>query len=213
MKRTHILSMAGMIGFLCFAEAQADMLLKPVPDIFSSYIDVVYDAGSDALAATGWASTFRYNTALPPAAIGGSQGFSITAAVDETGQATSGHLLITGSIDDPSVPEGTLLEGDLTGFKYFDTGSDRMEFLFTVTGGSLSSTYFPAAGSTVGVILSCQLPSSVSGFTSSFDNLNGLGAGGGEGVADTGVPVPAPAAWVLVLVGTGLIHWIKRQHS
>ena len=189
------------------------LVLQPSPDIFSGYIDVTYNAGSNQFSSTGYNLAIyngidqidfdEYNPG----------DFSISAVVDEAGIASSGSLNMNGKVLGHGT-SGPLLTGSLTYFNAFfaDTqnpNSDAaiFEFLFDVTGGDLAGIY-GGSGASVGVILGCV---SVGGnvaenpFAINFDNLFGNGPGYGSAVADT-APLPEPVTVLLLGLGALIIR-------
>jgi hypothetical protein len=189
-----------LLGLGSQAQAAPLNLLKLYPDVFSSGINVTYNAGSDAFTATGTASTYEDDGVGPAVAITAGT-FSLGATIDASGALSTGTLSIGGTIASIGANSGTLLTGTLTTLGFPTSGSgDPLEFLFDVTGGDLASAY----GTSGGIILT------QSGFSGGFaaDFANGSFVG----LADTFV-VPVPAAvW---LFGSGLLGLtgIARRRS
>jgi hypothetical protein len=194
------------------------LILQPAPDIFSGYIDVTYDANSNLFSSTGYNLTI-YNGTDPETdpQIDFNEynwgDFSISAAIDDAGVASSGSLNLSGKVLGYGTT-GSLLTGDLTFFNAFfaDTlnpNSDVaiFEFLFDVTGGEMADM-FGGLGTSVGVIIGCV---SVGGnvaqeqFTADFDNLFDHGPGYGSAVADT-APIPEPVTILLLALGAMIIR-------
>jgi hypothetical protein len=179
--------------------APLNLTLPEFPDIFSGFIDVTYQAGTQAFQASGFALT------LDDDGIGGQENinnglFNLSATINNTGVLQNGLLTIGGTV--PGFNSGTLLTGLLTAFGFQPTGGDPLEFLFAVTGGDLAGLY-GGIGATGGVILS------ETGFGGSFgmnfDNTGG-NPGWGAGVSDTGAgPIPEPSTILLFTTGLGII--------
>jgi hypothetical protein len=167
-------------------------LIPETPDIFSSFTDISYNAGTDLLTAEGFAISLDDDgVGLPEPIAGGS--FDLTATIDDSGNLSAGSFSIGGTVASIGANSGTLLTGGLTDIGFNDAGGgDPLEFLFSVTGGDLAGLY----GGTGGIILTGT------GFTSwatSFQNADFAG------MSDTFTvsPVPVPAAvW---LFGSALL--------
>ena len=219
-KRCSLKSRPGVLGILFLAALVAAVLsfspvaratplglnLLPFPDIASTSIDVVYNAGSDLFTADGAAVSL--NLGGGPLNITGGGLFDLDAMIDGSGVLTGGTLTITGTVG-TTFTGGTLLTGTLTDFGFIDPpGGDIFEFLFNVTGGDLAASFGPLGG----VILDAAFPSSDfdGTFTANFDNLGSGGAGFGAGVSDT-APVPEPATLSLMLLGGGGLFAIRRR--
>lgn len=192
------------MGIVAGSVVAAPLNIVPAnsPDVFSSFIDVSYSAGSDTLNADGFAFTFDddgVGAALP--ITGGL--FSLSATVDGSGAASGGSLTITGGIPGLGIAGGLLLSGSLTAFGFPTDGSETLEFLFNVTGGALAGLY----GSETAVILTS------SGFggswASSWDNTDGI-PGTGSAVSDTAPQIPAGPTGV-ILAGAGLLVIRRRR--
>lgn len=199
--RTLILSV--VVALLC-AQADASLigLTKSTPDIFSDFITVSYNASSKTFTAQyGSPETLDTDkiTSHDSDIINGS--FTITAAVNNSGQATSGTLTIDGTIPSRGYNSGTLLTGTLTQFGYQNPpGGQVFDFIFTVTGGDMASLY----GSKAGVNLSYVGNDFKGVFTSNFSNT-------GMGETDT-FSVPEPAS-MMVLAGGLLCAAIRRRRK
>ena len=171
------------------AQASLLNLIPEEPDIFSSFTDVSYNAGTDILNASGFAISLDDDgVGLSEPIAGGT--FDLTAMIDASGTLSGGTISILGTVG--GAVSGTLLTGTLTDIGFNDAGGDPLEFLFSVTGGDLAGLY----GGTGGIILTGT------GFTSwvtSFQNAPF------SGMSDTFAvsPVPVPAAvW---LFGSALL--------
>jgi len=194
-------------GILGPSIAQAERLdiEKTSPDVFSCVILVTYDALADSLTATGTAATLDLDDLAPPDYNITDGVFSLSATIDASGNASSGTLSISGTIAEIGVA-GTLLTGNLLQFGFPETpGAETLDFVFEVTGGSLTPGYCP---SPVGVWLH---DTGFGGtFASSFDNDISGGWGVGEGTSDTFVVVPEPSSAVLLLgITSGLLALVR----
>lgn len=199
--RRFITTIIVLGGVANVANATPLNLVPTKPDIFSSAITVTYDAGSDSLSAVGFSEEL-VDTLLVHYPITGAQGFSITAVVDGTGTGISGSLSITGDIAGLGA-SSPLLTGSLTNFGFPNSGDEPLEFVFTVTGGSLATPGLygtPGLPSQVGVILS-QTGSNFVNWNTSWDNFdNILGS-----VADS-FAIPEPASIAFLALGMSLIR-------
>lgn len=180
-------SLLGCVAWAGVAQATSLNLLTLPPDVFSSLIQVDYDATGDTLTAVGTALTFDDDGVGQQEPIAGGS-FNLAALVDAAGVASSGTLTIGGTIASLGFNSGTLLTGTLAGgnsFGFPDAGGDPLEFIFTVTGGDAAGLY----GATANVVLTgAGLPATL--FTQDFSN-NGLGS------SDTAVPEPSAVALAL----------------
>jgi len=169
--------------------APLNLTLLDTPDIVSAFIDVNYDAGSDAFTASGFALELDDDGSIPAEAITDGS-FDLAANIDASGVLNGGTFSIGGTVASLGFNSGTLLTGNLTAFGFPDLGGDPLEFLFSVTGGDAAGLY----GSIGGIVLTGG-----TGFTGDFAFDF---SGDGTAVADV-APVPLPAAvW---LFGAGLL--------
>ncbi len=182
--------------------APLGLSLLSAPDIFSSFIDVSYDAGMDHFEATGFALTLENPVDTLNPITGGL--FEVHADVDEMGMLMHGDVEITGAVGSATSP---LLLGMVTDFGFLSGGNDLFEFLFEVTGGSLAGL-FGGSGATVGIILNAGNSTFTGSFMSDFDNLIGGVAGTGSGVSDT-APIPEPTT--LLLAGLLVPFALRRR--
>lgn len=173
------------------AQASPLNLIPETPDIFSSFTDISYVAGT--LVAQGFAlSVDDDGVGAAEDILGGT--FNLDAAIDVGGNLSGGSLSIGGTVASIGANSGTLLTGTLTDIGFVDTigGGDPLEFLFSVTGGDLAGLY----GGTGGIILTGT------GFTSWVTSFqNAPFAGMSDTFAVSPVPVPA-AVW---LFGSALL--------
>lgn len=195
--------LAGVLSLVAFGSVEAapiNVMLQTSPDIFSAFIDVNYNAGTNAFTATG----FAFNLDAEPINNGT---FNLTATITNAGVLTGGTLTINGDVPTLGFAGPTLLTGNLTALGFPNAGGDPLEFLFTPTGGDAVGLY---AG-TGGIILSqTNFPATL--FTQSFTNVD-PGIGFGLGVADTGVvvrPIPEPTTLAIGLVCGGLVVLNRR---
>jgi hypothetical protein len=167
------------------------------PDVASRFIDVTFDAGTDAFVASGFA--LAYDDGTPPGddIIDGS--FLITASIADDGAAGAGSLDIGGTI---GLLGPSLLTASLVDFGFSDAGGMLLQFVFAVTGGDLAGAY-GGVGALVGVSMDVDSDGYPAGWTKSWDNNDGV-PGAGGGVADAAPLVPSPptvALLALALVG------------
>jgi len=181
------------------AATPLNLVLPATPDVLSQFVDITYDADTDAFAANGFALQFTDAPGSDHDILNGV--FSIGFQTDGTSVVSggTGDLTITGDI--PSLGlSGTLLTGTISRFGSSAGGPGLFEFEFVVTGGALATPYFDAG--IAGVILGAGANSSFAGgFDDDFTNqVRGL-AGTGTGSADT-APIPEPTT--IVLLGAGV---------
>ena len=125
--------------------------------------------------------------------------YSITATIDESGNASGGGIVIDGTIASLGFNSGTLLTGNLTACGFPDAGGDPLEFLFDVTGGDAASLFGPVVG--VKLI--------DSGFTGSFAS-NWKNNGNGKNTLASAV-VPEPGTLLLMLTGLGVLFGLRKR--
>jgi hypothetical protein len=179
------------------------------PDVLSGSIDVVYDAGTDAFSASGFALELDDDGVLPNIQLDAPGGFSIAATINDLGAlvGSTGTISLTGTIASEGFLSGTLLTGELTDFGFVgDAAGMIFEFAFDVTGGDLAPDYPSPHG---GVIMSSSL-NSFGGFGSSFDNLIFDIPGTGAGTSDT-APIPEPSTALLLGAGLGVLALRRRR--
>ncbi len=193
--------------------------LQPFPDLDSGYIDITYNALTDAFVASGFGLT------IDDDGEGGVINFDvmgssvITAIIDETGTFVSGDLSIGGQVLGAGA-SGPLLTGTLTNFGYafFDTANSMsdsavLEWQFGITGGDLADLFGGIDGF-VGVIFSSVSFTSGSitetQFTANFDNNYGF-AGLGMATSTT-APNPEPATLGMLVFGV-IVSRLRRRRS
>ena len=188
--------------------APLNLTLLDTPDIVSSFIDVSYDATTDAFTASGFAMELDDDGSVPAEAIDGGS-FDLSATIDDSGALSSGTLTIGGEVASLGFTGGTLLTGDLTAFGFQDAGGDPLEFLFSVTGGDAADLY-GGIGSIGGILLvnvfdvtGAVFPGD---FTFDFD---------GDGSASSNVaPIPLPAAvWMFGAGLLGLVGVARKRSA
>ena len=176
-----------------------NLVLNLSPDIFSDEIDVTYNPGTEQLTALGTAELFQGGPLIP------NGGFSLTASINHiTGALQPGGVL---SITE-NMGAVTLLTGSLVAFGFNNGGGDPLEFLFSVTGGTLSASY----GSTGGVKL--NLGQGFNGsFAAPFAN-GGIGLGNSD-TAPVGIPENGGTGFLLAasLALLGLMRKAKLQFA
>ncbi len=196
-KMTTVLALAAGVSS-AFA---APLNLSPLPpDVASGFIVINYNASSMVFSATG----FTQNISLPgpssqPA---GLRQFSLTAVIDNAGNASSGTLLVKTDFGSPDSVAFQSASLTAFGFGTFN----KFEFVFSQAAGNLA-----AVGSDIGTILvspSLQFAGNVPSFAQSFTN-DPFGAGFGDGNADTFL-IPAPGALALLGMG-GLVATRRRR--
>ncbi|WDE07684.1 PEP-CTERM sorting domain-containing protein [Thalassomonas viridans] len=168
--------------------------LAPAPDIFSSFITVDYDMGTETLTADGFALNFfdGANNAIA----GGT--FSLTASIDNSGVLSGGSLMIMGTT--AGFNSGTLLTGSITALGFDDGGGDPLEFMLDITGGDLAGMYGPHGGI---IMTSTGLTANL--FTESFSS------GAMAASSDVGVPVTVPEPEGLLLLSVALMGLVAAR--
>lgn len=184
-----------------------NLVLPATPDVLSQFVDITYDADTDAFSAEGIALQFTDAPGSDHDILNGV--FSIAFQTDGTNVVSGGDdLSITGDI--PSLGlSGTLLTGTISRFGASPIGPGVFEFEFLITGGALATPYFDTG--IAGTILGAGSNSSFDGgFDDDFSNqIRGL-AGTGTGSADT-APIPEPTTIVLLGAGVaGLVGFGRR---
>ena len=225
MKPKKILAVIGLISMFAGFQSQATPLnlVPDVPDFGNFYLTVSYNAGSGIFQASGYTlgyadpsgvSSWESGYTGPFVPDYAAPSFDLTAHITSAGVLTSGTVTIRGSMDYTGETVETLLAGDLNtgsdgiafGSLFFappNTGADRFEFTFKVTGGN--STIVSDFGGVTGAY-NCGIilvpffgPNDVlfdGSWTTSFSSENSQ-----NGVADTVLLVPEPSSILLALVG------------
>jgi hypothetical protein len=198
------LAVIALIVCLVVGRAQASLLnlsLNDSPDIFSSFIDVNYNAGSQQFTAQGFALTLHDGVGTQNILNGS---FLLTAQIDNSGAMQSGSLLIQGAVAGFGP---NLLSGQLDAFGFQPLGGPIFEFLFSVTGGDMAvPSWFGGIGSEFGVILTASGVNFTGNWNLDFSNTGGI-PGTGIGFSDT-APVPAPATAIIL---AGLLGCSRRR--
>ena len=222
--------------FVCSTSAHAEQLglEKTNPDIFASSLDVEYNATTDTLTVNRGATSNYTDSFGTTYSVFGTRPYTLTATIDEFGNATAGTLTIRGGIVALGYASNTLLlSGELCtadpnyvadgNFGFDDTYSgpgsappgyyDIFEFIFKVTGGALAAD-FGGVGTPIGIILDANFanPAPFDGtWDSSFNNFPG-GSNTGTAVTDNfELPTPAALPMGLLLLGVlGLRYWRRR---
>lgn len=189
-----VLAVAVTIFVSGFASA-ASLGLAPMtgePDLTSGFIDVSYNATTDAFSASGFSLTYDSTYNQAPAAVDlGYEGWTLSATIDSSGVLSSGILSIDG---------GGMLSGTLTAVGFISNSAGALEFLFDVTGGSLAGDY----GSTGGVILGIP-----NGWTGSWAN----DFSASNSIANTFKVVPEPSTALLLTLGICALAWGGRRQG
>lgn len=172
-------------------------LVPGTPDVFSGFVSISYDAGTDAFEAVG--TPVQYNA--PPVDPMSGGVFALTATIDANGVVSGGSLSISGTTASAS---GVLLTGSVVQFGFAPDGvpgAPTFEFICSATGGALLADY-GGTGAPIGVI--------ISSFDSFAGNLD-VNFTGSTGLADTFSPVPEPTSMTLLAVGIVGTLWARRR--
>lgn len=188
------------------ALASMDLGLQDTPDLYSSYIELHYSPEKDLLTTAGKAQVLTVASGAKYRIAGGT--FSLTAIIDDNGQLHSDAIVDGQSVESKVVIggavaalgySGTLLEGNLKGFRYGEAG-EAFGFLFQITDGA-AAALFGGIGGTAGVILHTRaFPGD---FCTPFNNETSSNAG----------VVPEPAAfliWPLLVLAGAIMIWRRR---
>ena len=116
MKRVILVFAGVFIGLLGVGGSAQGSLIHIVPeddpDIFSAFIDVVYDAGNALLVASGDAFTLDDGSGPEIGITDGTA--NTTAGIGNSGTLSGGTVTVNGTIASLGYNSGTLLTGDLT---------------------------------------------------------------------------------------------------
>jgi hypothetical protein len=174
-------------------------LTQAPPDISAGFVSINYNAATGQFVASGFAAALDLDGVAPPEHLISGGTFSLNVFLNTlTGEPISGTLTIGGTI--AGLGAGSpLLTGNVVDFGFIDPpGGHVFEFLFTPTGGSLSSMFAPQ----IGVIVTGSGPN---GFTlnSNYSATNGA--------ADAfRLPEPGSAViWAAPLVASAI--WLCRR--
>jgi len=192
----------GLLLVLTVATVRAiplDLTLSDSPQIATFSIDVDYKKNKDSFTVDGTPLEFDDDGIGAPEIISNGT-YSITATIDELGNASGGALVIDGTIASLGFNSGTLLTGNLTAFGFPDAGGDPLEFLFDVTGGDAASLFGPVVG----------IKLSDSGFTGSFAS-NFKNTGNGKNTLGPPVATPEPASLLLMVTGLGALFGLRKR--
>ena len=135
----RLLVVALIMGMSSLLQAAPLNLTLNTPDIVSSFVDVDYNAATDLLTASGFATQLDDDGIGAPFAIAGGT-FDLAASILGDGTLTGGSLAIGGTVGGLGFNSGTLLTGSLTAIG-FNQPNDPLEFLFDVTGGDAAALY------------------------------------------------------------------------
>ena len=214
-----------IITVFCSASFSADAALiglqKKWPDVFASGIFVSYDATGDILSALGQASSLQLEDGGPLIPIANGI-FDAQVIVDDTGDALSGTLAISGDINIPDLGavSGPLIIADLNSdsvnFGYGDDPGtyDIIEIRWDVVGGALAGVLFSEFGAaSIETIIDADYSNSSTPFTGSWTaDFNNSISGNlpiGAGVSDTFVP--EPTSFMVMLAAGGLMATRRRR--
>jgi hypothetical protein len=153
-------------------------LIPALPDVFSSFVTVTYNASTGALNVTGTPLTITQLLPLPTITIGGPRSFSINAVVTTAGVLTSGTITLTGNIDGVAGAETVISSSSPLAFGF---GSSKLEFIFLNNAGVLNT------GQGIGVIISNP---AIGGLPSTFDWRQSFTTNN-QGVTDAFIPEPS----------------------
>lgn len=207
--RSSSIATAALAVILCCSTVNAaplGLVLNDYPDITSIFLDMSYNAGSNAFSVTGFSATIDEDGVGPVLDFDAFGTFDISATIDNSGAPLGGTLTITGDLTSTLGVSGTLLTGSLVDFGWFGTTRDVFEFLFSVTGGALATpAYYGSPGTLTGVIYDTGEDVFNGDFDSSFSS-----SGFGSGFSDT-APIPEPFTLSLLLPAAFLIRPNRRR--
>jgi hypothetical protein len=175
-----------------------------------------YNATSDAFAIIASPIAIRFTPSSPPrlvmpTGVPAQEVLSIGASISDTGTVLGGifgdDLIVQGQVDEDGDTiidySGVLLTGEVLQFGFEDTGTatDRYDFRFALTGGSLASFF---AGMDIGVVVTSENSDFVNSFTVDF-------IGGAKGALGP-IEIPEPATLGLLgLAGLMFVRPLRRR--
>lgn len=174
---------------------------------------LAYDAAADLLEVRATPLAVQLDPLDPLLAITGSRFLTIGLQVDEHGALLGGvaadDFILHGQIGDAVVAE-TLLTGEVLEFGYEDltTTVDAFDFLFRVTGGSMSHQFID---SLIGVTMTLGNSDFTGSFAGNFSSAPVMGQIGSVvpvPVQETGV-IPEPPTTLLLC--TGVLLMLRRH--
>ncbi|MGA2603447.1 MAG: hypothetical protein ABSG14_04390 [Verrucomicrobiia bacterium] len=236
MKRVHgvikiarVLALIGVFTLLANSQSKAQLLtLQPVqvdgnaaPDFTSQPLTVTYTPSTTIFQVSGYYSDFgdsyvdpngNLNPDINPEWNTFPANFNLTAYITNAGVLTNGTLTIDGDLTGNGDVDTTLLTGTLTtgaeGTAFgASSGVDApFQFLFTITGGSLSNDY-GGVGAPDGYV-NYLFPDGGNDFSGSFANSF---ANSGNGYADVDM-IPEPSSFLLLVLASALCAVASKFH-
>jgi len=197
-----------LLSILAVGTVQAAPLgiqLVGSPDIFSIFITVIYNAGTETLTASGITEN------IDGVAVGGAMTFDISANILNSGAVGpgGGTLSILGTVGSPfNFASGTILAStNLLAFGFQDGGP--IEFAWGNLIGD-AAPLFPTGGLDAATILNSDTGCPpVCGFGADFDNVDPL-LGFGAAAANT-LPTPEPGTALLMLTGLAGLYGLRKR--
>jgi len=188
-----LLSLTALLPFTCQADLIGVVIVEPVI-MYDSTGDLTYkynyDVGTGALTVNATPTHIMIDGALKPFLPIGPPTLAIGIVLNQAGAVVGGvggpDIVVTGDIDlngdGVADYQGLLLTGEIESFGFLDSGTtDRFDFCFKTTGGTLADPY----GLRIGVTLTAEH----SNFAGSFDVNFGGGAKGNIGKAKESVDI------------------------
>ena len=221
--KTHIGRAAAALMLTAVLAPAHASLLGVSPDAplvrFGSLLDqgAGYDAASGRLSISGNPQAVQFALPGPFTAITGPRYLGIDFFVDDTGSVIDGSagndFELFGEIDsdgdgNPDLT-GLLLAGQIRdfGFQNLTNSLDALDFLFDVSGGSLSDQY---PGSGIGVSMTLENSTFSGVFTQDFSSTRIKGNIGTSPTPPSEIPEPA-TAWLLALAMLGMLPARRRR--